>query len=159
MTEIVPVTTAGHIAATRELFRQYAVSLDFNLCFQNFEHELASLPGDYAPPRGALYLARVDGVSVGCIGLRPFSGNIGEIKRLYVAPTCRGQGLARSLVLSAITAAKRIGYETLVLDTLASMRPAIALYESFGFTRTVAYYPNPLADALYFRLSLPAPPQ
>jgi len=152
--EIIPATSDTHTAAVRQLFERYAASLDIDLAFQCFEHELAALPGDYAPPRGALYLARVDGVAAGCIGLRPFSDAVGELKRLYVDPAFRSQGLARALVSAAIAAARRIGYTALVLDTLSSMRPAIALYESFGFQPTEAYYPNPLPDALYFRASL-----
>jgi ribosomal protein S18 acetylase RimI-like enzyme len=152
--ELVPATADSDIADIRQLFQQYAASLDIDLAFQHFEHELAALPGDYASPRGALFLARVDGAPVGCIGLRPFSSSVGELKRLYVLPAFRGRGLARSLVSAAITAARAIGYGALVLDTLASMRAAIALYESFGFERTEAYYPNPLPDALYFRASL-----
>ena len=151
---IEPVTNEIDLDTTRELFRAYADSLPIDLSFQNFAHELASLPGEYAVPRGALFLARVDGAAVGCIGLRPFSGDTGELKRLYVVPEFRDRGLARSLVSAAIAAARRIGYTALVLDTLASMHPAITLYESFGFKRTPPYYANPLPDALYFRASI-----
>lgn len=154
MNEALPATTDSDIVAVRQLFEQYAASLAIDLGFQHFESELASLPGDYAPPRGALFVARADGAAVGCIGLRPFSESVGELKRLYVDPAFRGRGLARSLVAAAIDAARRIGYTALVLDTLASMWPAIALYESFGFKRTDAYYANPLPDVLYFRASL-----
>ena len=94
------------------------------------------------------------GLAAGCIGLRPFSNSVGELKRLYVIPAFRGRGFARSLVLSAITAARSIGYGALFLDTLSSMRSAIALYESIGLQRTAPYYPNPLPDVLYFHMSL-----
>lgn len=154
MNEIIPAVSKGDIASIRQLFEQYAASLGIDLSFQHFQSELASLPGDYAPPRGALFLARVAGLPAGCIGLRPFSDSVGELKRLYIAPAHRGHGLARSLVSTAIAAARQIGYDALVLDTLASMKPAIALYESFGFKRTTAYYPNPLPDVLYFRVTL-----
>ena len=154
LNEVLPAITDSDTLAVRQLFEQYAASLAIDLGFQHFERELASLPGDYAPPRGALFLARADGSPVGCIGLRPFSDSVGEIKRLYVLPAFRGSGLARCLVSAAIAAARRIGYRALVLDTLASMQPAIALYESFGFERTHAYYTNPLPDVLYFRASL-----
>src|SRR5687768_3249128 len=154
MNEVLPATTDSDIIAVRQLFEQYAASLAIDLCFQHFESELASLPGAYAPPRGALFLSHSDGFTVGCIGLRPFSDFVGELKRLYVVPAFRGRGIARSLVSAAIGAARRIGYSALVLDTLASMQPAIALYESFGFERTDAYYANPLPDVLYFRASL-----
>ncbi len=158
MSQIVQATAEGDVRATRELFEQYAASIGVCLCFQNFEQELSTLPGAYAPPGGALFLSRADGLPVGCIGLRPFSDTVGELKRLYVVPAFRGRGIARSLVSTAMAAGRSIGYQALVLDTLSSMRPAIALYESFGFQRTEAYYANPLPDVLYFRASLqPAP--
>jgi ribosomal protein S18 acetylase RimI-like enzyme len=159
--EIIPVVSPDDIRAIRQLFEQYAAALAVDLCFQNFQQELKTLPGDYASPRGALFLARVEGVAAGCIGLRPFSSSVGEVKRLYVNPAQRGQGLARALVSTVMDTARQIGYDSLVLDTLASMKPAIALYESFGFQRTAAYYPNPLPEVVYFRLSLskqPIPP-
>ena len=154
MNELIRATTDSDIIAVRQLFEQYAASLAIDLSFQHFEDELVSLPGAYSPPRGALFLARADGSAVGCIGLRPFSDSIGELKRLYVVPAFRGHGLARALVSAAIAAARSIGYSALVLDTLSSMRAAIALYESFGFQHTEAYYPNPLPDVLYFRMLL-----
>jgi ribosomal protein S18 acetylase RimI-like enzyme len=154
MNEIIPAISPSDIVAVRRLFELYAESLALDLSFRNFERELSSLPGDYSAPRGALFLARADGSAVGCIGLRPFSDTVGELKRLYVVPAFRGGGHARALVSSAVTAARCIGYRALVLDTLASMRPAIALYESFGFERTAPYYTNPLPDVLYFRLVL-----
>jgi ribosomal protein S18 acetylase RimI-like enzyme len=152
--EVIPATTDSDITAIRELFEQYAASLAIDLNFQHFDQELASLPGAYFSPRGALFLARADGSAAGCIGLRPFSNSVGELKRLYVLPAFRGRGFARSLVSSAIAAAWSIGYSALVLDTLSSMRSAIALYESFGFQRSTPYYRNPLPDVLYFRMSL-----
>jgi ribosomal protein S18 acetylase RimI-like enzyme len=158
--QIIQATSDSEILAVRQLFEEYAASLAIDLGFQHFADELASLPGAYAPPRGALFLARADGSAAGCIGLRPFSDSVGELKRLYVVPALRGHGLARSLVSSAIEAARSIGYRALVLDTLASMRPAIALYESFGFQRTEPYYPNPLPEVVYFRMFITAyPPQ
>jgi ribosomal protein S18 acetylase RimI-like enzyme len=154
MTLVLPASSDSDTQAVRKLFEEYAASLAIDLGFQDFERELASLPGDYSPPQGALFLAHADSSAVGCIGLRPFSESVGELKRLYVVPAFRGRGLARALVFAAIAAARRIGYRALVLDTLATMRPAIALYESFGFERTDAYYANPLPDVLYFRASL-----
>ncbi len=151
MAEIVAAVSSDDIATVGRLFRQYAESLDIDLAFQHFERELATLPGDYAAPRGALFLARLAGTPAGCIGVRPFAGSVGEVKRLYVLPAFRGRGLARSLVSAAVAAAGRLGYDALVLDTLASMREAIALYRSFGFEPTGPYYANPLPDALYFR--------
>jgi len=154
MNELIQVTDGCDVAAIRTLFAEYAASLIIDLSFQHFEDELGSLPGDYSPPRGALFLCRADGIAAGCIGLRPFSDSVGELKRLYVVPAFRGHGFARRLVGAAITSAKDIGYGELVLDTLASMRSAISLYESFGFTRTDAYYANPHPDALYFHAFL-----
>ena len=154
MNEFLPATTESDILAVRQLFEQYAAALAIDLSFQDFERELTSLPGDYAPPGGALFVARVNGLPVGCIGLRPVSDSIGEIKRLYVVPSFRSHEVGRNLVTAAIVSARRIGYTELLLDTLASMRSAIALYQSFGFERTEPYYANPLPEALYFRASL-----
>jgi putative acetyltransferase len=154
MKEVLPATSDSDILAVRQLFEEYAASLPIDLGFQHFDRELASLPGDYAPPRGALFVSRAEGVAAGCIGLRPFSDSVGEIKRLYVIPAFRGRGLARALVAEVVAAARRIGYTNLVLDTLGSMHSAIALYQSLGFVRTEAYYANPLPDVLYFRASL-----
>ena len=154
MNEVILATTDSDITAMRQLFEEYAASLAVDLGFQHFDQELVSLPGAYSSPRGALFLARADGLAAGCIGLRPFSNSVGELKRLYVLPAFRGRGFARSLVLSAIAAARSIGYSALFLDTLSSMRSAIALYESIGFQRTAPYYPNPLPDVLYFHMSL-----
>ena len=158
MPDVRPAVDDRDILAVRLLFEEYAASLAIDLGFQQFAGELASLPGDYAPPHGALFLAHDGSTAVGCIGLRPFSELEGELKRLYVVPAYRGRGLARALVASAVGAARRIGYRELVLDTLASMHPAVALYESFGFRQTTAYYPNPLPDVLYFRAQLAAEP-
>jgi ribosomal protein S18 acetylase RimI-like enzyme len=152
--QIIQVTAETHIAIVRQLFEQYAVSLPIDLGFQSFQGELVALPGAYSSPRGALFLGLANGSPIGCLGLRPFSDSVGELKRLYVLPAFRGRGFARSLVSTAIAAARDIGYRALVLDTLSSMCSAVALYQSFGFQRTDAYYPNPLPDVLYFRLSL-----
>jgi len=154
MIEFVSVTSDSEIAAVRELFAEYSASLTIDLNLQHIDGEMASLPGCYAAPQGALFLARVDGLAAGCIGVRPFSGAVGEVKRLYVRPDFRGRGFARALISLAITSAKEIGYRALVLDTLDSMHPAISLYESFGFQRTAPYWQNPFPNVLYFRLSL-----
>src|ERR1035438_5748440 len=107
MNSVLPACGDSDTQAVRELFRQYAASLAIDLSFQNFDGELASLPGDYSPPRGALFLAHADGSAVGCIGLRPFSESVGGLKRLYVVPAFRGRGLARSLISAAIVAARQ----------------------------------------------------
>jgi ribosomal protein S18 acetylase RimI-like enzyme len=152
--QIIRAKTDSEIRAVRLLFEEYAASIGVDLCFQNFEHELSTLPGAYGPPRGALFFSSEDGSAVGCIALRPFSDSVGELKRLYVVPAFRGRGIARSLVSAIMTKARNLGYQSLVLDTLSSMHAAIALYESFGFRRAEAYYPNPLPGVLYFRAAL-----
>ena len=147
-------TTARDLGEIRALFTAYAASLPIDLGLQHLDAELAALPGKYAPPAGALFLARDGDAAVGCVGLRPFDATRGEIKRMYVVPEARGQGLARALLATVIAEGRAIGYRTLVLDTLSSMTPAIALYEAAGFRRTDAYAPSPYADVAYFRLEL-----
>ena len=147
-----------HIPAVRERFREYAAWLKVDLCFQGFERELAELPGDYAAPRGRLLVA-CDGTHVvGCAGLRPLAGRDCEIKRLYVMPACRGQGIARRLAERLISEAKALGYRRILLDTLDFMVPARALYASLGFKEVSAYYHNPIPGAVYLAKELqPAP--
>ena len=168
------VARAGHdIELARELFREYAVWLAIDLCFQGFEEELAALPGKYAPPLGMLLLAGPPGDAVGCAALRPlerpasgpesnpipvrFAAPVGEVKRLYVQPRARGTGTGRALAQAIVDAARAIGYRTLCLDTLERMTEARALYESLGFTRCARYYDNPLDEAVYYSLDLHAP--
>ncbi|HEX6364307.1 MAG TPA: GNAT family N-acetyltransferase, partial [Albitalea sp.] len=125
------------IAATREIFREYAHSLDVDLCFQNFEAELASLPGDYAPPGGHLLLAFVDGALAGCGALRPMPdtdyANACEMKRLYVRPAFRRFGLGRVVAQALLDEAQQLGYSEVLLDTLDDMEAARGLYASLGF--------------------------
>lgn len=154
MNDVIPVTTDNDIAAIRRLFEEYSASLPVDLALQHIDHEMASLPGSYSAPRGALFLARADGSVAGCIGLRPFSESVGELKRLYVVPAFRGRGFARALVSAAIVAGRGSGYDALVLDSLDSMQAAILLYQSFGFRRTEPYWSNPFPNVQYFRLSL-----
>jgi ribosomal protein S18 acetylase RimI-like enzyme len=134
------------MAALRALFEAYATSLPIDLDYQGFAGELAGLPGKYAPPRGALLLARDGaGAAAGCVALRPL-GQPGycEMKRLYVVPAVRGEGLGRRLAEAIIEQARRIGYRAMRLDTLASMEGALSLYRSLGFLRVEAYYaPTP----------------
>jgi putative acetyltransferase len=157
MNEPIEATSAEDLRAARDLFQEYAAATGLDLAFQKFPEELNSLPGAYAPPRGTLLLARDEGTIAGCLGLRPFSETVGELKRLYVRPAHRGRGLAQLLVSRAIAVAERIGYRELVLDTLATMTPAIALYRSFGFEPIDAYYANPLPGVVYFRKRLSSP--
>jgi len=152
--ELIPAHHHESLPMMRELFREYAGSIEIDLCFQSFDEELAGLPGKYAPPIGRLILAEAEGIAAGCVAMRPIDNRVCEMKRLYVRPTFRGQGLGRALADSVITAAREIGYETMRLDTLSTMRGAIALYESLGFKQIPAYYENPSGLAVFFELRL-----
>lgn len=143
------------INRARELFEEYASWLGINLCFQNFDKELAGLPGDYSSPTGRLFLA-VDGDQIlGCVALRGLGAGACEMKRLYVRPDFRGKGLGRELTQAVIKAAREIGYQRMRLDTLpGKMDRAIAMYRSLGFREIEAYYHNPVAGATFMELSL-----
>jgi len=144
--QILPVRTAGDLAAATELFAGYAASLPVDLGYQDFEGELAALPGKYAPPAGELFLARdAAGAPLGCVGLRRLpDGACCEMKRLFLLPAARGLGLGRALTERVIDQARRLGYRELRLDTLASMTAAQALYGSMGFEQIDPYYaPTP----------------
>jgi len=147
-------STPADVALARELFREYADWLKVDLCFQDFERELAELPGDYAPPDGRLLLAWHHERPVGCIALRRIDATTGEVKRLYVRPEARGRRTGRQLVEQVIAATRAIGYRRLVLDTLPQMVEAQSLYRSFGFSEIPAYYANPLPGAVYLALDL-----
>ena len=153
-TTIVPATTAADVAQARALFLEYAAESKLDLCFQGFEEELAALPGKYAPPGGRLLLARDGEGTAGCGALRELSEGVCEMKRLFVRPAFRKQGVGRMLASRLVEEARRIGYRTMRLDTLASMHAARALYESLGFRRIPAYYTNPLAEVVYLELVL-----
>jgi GNAT superfamily N-acetyltransferase len=159
-TLIVP-RDAAQLDATREVFREYARSLDIDLCFQGFEAELAALPGDYAEPAGALLLALVDGEVAGCGALRPIADvdypNACEMKRLFVRRAFRRFGLGRMLAQALIDHARAAGYSCLLLDTLDEMETARELYASLGFTEVPPYYYNPIPGAHYLRVDLEAP--
>lgn len=143
-------------AIVRELFLEYMDSLGIDLSFQDVAAELAQLPGKYAPPRGAILIARDGAGSVqGCVALRPWlEPGTCEIKRLYVRPAARGQALGRRLAEAVIAAAARAGYVRVLLDTLASMKTARQLYVALGFRPVAPYYDNPLPDTLYMALEL-----
>jgi putative acetyltransferase len=153
-------TPAGpeELAQLREIFREYARGLGVDLCFQNFEQELAGLPGEYAPPRGALVVAHVDGELAGCVALRPLDTadypNAAEMKRLYVRRAFRGFGLGRQLAEAILDAARQAGYASVLLDTLDDMEAARALYEDLGFEAIPPYYHNPIAGAHYLKVDL-----
>jgi GNAT superfamily N-acetyltransferase len=153
-----PATTAADLAAVRELVREYADSLGFNLHFQQFEQELADLPGGYGPPGGCLLLAMAAGIPGGCVGVRPLEGEICEMKRLYVRPQARKSGLGRALAEAAISFGARAGYERMRLDTLPTMDQARALYAALGFTPIPPYRYNPIPDTLYLELKLTSSP-
>jgi len=151
---------ADHDAA-RDLFAAYAESLGFSLAYQAFDRELATLPGAYAPPTGALLLARVDDAPAGVVALRRLAPDIGEMKRLYVRPAYRvlrtGDGLSigRALALAIVAEARALGYRRLRLDTVAgTMAAAIRIYRSIGFVEIPAYYPSPLPGTVYMEAVL-----
>lgn len=145
----------GDLHDTAALFRAYAAALDVDLCFQGFERELAELPGAYAPPRGALLLARgEDGAALGCIALRPLDANACELKRLYVRPETRGTGLGRALVGAILAEATRLGYREIKLDTLPQLKEAMALYRSFGFQPVTPFGVHPYEGTLCFGKAL-----
>ncbi len=135
-----------------ELFEEYRKSLPIDLCFQNYQQELADLPGKYLIPKGRLYLAYVEGEVAGCVALRPFDNMNGEVKRLYVRKQYRKCGVGRYLMNVIIDDARQIGYDTLLLDTLSSMKAAIRLYENLGFEICPSYYNNPNQDTVYMQM-------
>lgn len=144
------------IETVRTLFVEYGESLNFSLCFQGFDEELASLPGSYAPPGGRLLLAEVAGDTAGIVGLRPaeMTGAC-EMKRLYLRPAFRGLGLGRRLAETVIAAAREAGYGKMVLDTVVeTMSEAGALYRDLGFVEIPPYYGNPTPGARYYALDL-----
>lgn len=145
---------AGRWSQARRLIEEYAATLDVDLSFQDIGHELERLPAEYGPPGGAFFLAEKDGRAIGCAGLRRFSAQAAEMKRLYVAEAARGLGVGRRLAEEVIAAARRLGYARLLLDTLPSMRDAQRLYLSLGFAPIAPYRNNPVAGTAYFALDL-----
>jgi len=138
----------------RELFSEYGRSLGIDLSFQDFPRELATLPGKYSAPEGAVILARLGGTACGCVALRMIEEVSCEMKRLYVRPDARGLGIGAELVRRIIEVAKSRGYRVMRLDTLPDMKSAIALYASFGFRRIPAYTYNPIHGAVYMEKDL-----
>ncbi len=169
MMTIAPVRKPEQLPDVRRLFEAYLASLTFDLDFQGFADEQATLPGKYAPPSGELLLAHREGRTVGCVALRDLGAGVRdlgagvcdlgagvcEMKRLFLDPEARGHGVGKALVAAIIEAARERGYAIMRLDTAAaSMGPAVALYKSFGFREIAAYTPNPLPDALFLELAL-----
>jgi GNAT superfamily N-acetyltransferase len=151
---IEPALDAGSIADCRALFLEYQRGLGVSLCFQGFDAELAGLPGDYAPPRGRLLIARQGDALAGCVALRPLFHRDAEMKRLFVRPAHRGTGLGRLLARRVILEAGALGYESLKLDTLPQMHPAQNLYAKLGFRDTAPYNENPIAGTRFLALDL-----
>ena len=142
------------IAHVRQFFRNYAGWLGVDLSFQKFDEEMASLPGAYSAPNGRLFYVEHAGQPAGCVGIRPFSEGVCEMKRLYVEPAQRGFGIGRELALAGIKAAKEIGYRKILLDTLPAMRIAVKLYRELGFQESPAYYQTPIEGTMFLALDL-----
>ena len=157
-TRIHAATSALEMEVLRVLFQEYAAGLGVDLAFQNFDQELAGLPGIYEPGRGSLLLAQVDGAWAGCCALRPLDTvdypNAAEMKRLYVRPSFRRGGVGRLLTEAILDAARARAYDCVLLDTLTDMESARALYEELGFEEVPPYYFNPIAGAHYLKVSL-----
>ncbi|HEY2646464.1 MAG TPA: GNAT family N-acetyltransferase [Candidatus Acidoferrales bacterium] len=159
MFRIVPAFSEEDISQARNLFREYATTRGVLPCVQDFEREVSSLPGAYAPPTGRLLLAIHEGAengaaAVGCGAIRKFQGGVCEMKRLYLRPAFRGDGTGRKLAEELVTEARSIGYARMVLDTLPTMDKAHKLYRSLGFHEIPAYWNNPIPGVLYFELKL-----
>ncbi len=154
MIRLVPARTREDLSRARALFEEYASSLHFDLDFQNFEKELAGLPGGYVPPEGRLLLAWDQGQVAGCVALRKIDREIREMKRLYVRPSFRRLGVGRVLALAIIQEARKIGYSRMRPDTVPSMKDAQATYESLGFQKIAPYCPNPVPGAAFLELNL-----
>ena len=156
--QLITPSTAPELEAARQIIREYAAQQQVDLCFQGLEAELAELPGEYAEPRGALLIATQNGEAVGCCALRPLDmvdyANACEMKRLYVKQGLRGTGLGRQLTEAMLDAARRAGYDCVLLDTLDEMESARTLYKDLGFEEIPPYYHNPIEGAHYLKVNL-----
>jgi putative acetyltransferase len=153
--KLIEAQSEEEIRDARKLFQEYAAGLGFSLCFQNFDKELAQLPGEYVAPSGRLLLAVSEDGPAGCVAVRRINDEICEMKRLYVRPEFRGTGLGRTLAEAIIQAAREIGYRRMRLDTLpGKMDRAIAMYHSLGFKEIQPYYHNPVTNAAFMELDL-----
>lgn len=163
MHNILPASSAQDLEDVRMLFREYSALVAEALCFQNFDQELEALPGQYAPPEGALLIARdaqgaarsgTGGDAAGCVALRRIDAETGEMKRMYVRERCRGSGLGRRLAIAVLEEARKRNHSRVVLDTLPKLGTAIALYRDLGFRECRPYLPAPTPGALCFELEL-----
>ncbi len=154
MLNIITAETREHIKHFHELFREYEKQLNVDLCFQDFETELANLPGVYAPPEGCMLLAEYDNKIAGCATLKKIGEGVCEMKRLYVRPAFRGKAIGRELSEAIVEEARKMGYAKMRLDTLSRLTEAITLYRSMGFKEIKPYVFNPLDDVIYMELEL-----
>lgn len=152
--KIIQAQTADEMETVRALFREYERFLKVDLCFRGFAEELATLPGRYAPPQGRLLLAQESERVAGCVALRPLDDGVCEMKRLFVRPDSRGQGLGRMLAQRIIHEAITVGYTMMRLDTLDTLERAMRIYETLGFQRCASYYANPLPGVVYWERAL-----
>jgi len=153
-TNLLKPQSAAEWREARRLVEEYAASLNVDLSFQNFAQELEHFENEYSAPSGAFLLAREEGSFVGCVGLRKLSDTVGEIKRLYVAPTARGLGFGEALVRGIVDEGKQLKYTRLVLDTLPSMLEARSLYHALGFKPVAPYRFNPVSGTAFLELQL-----
>jgi ribosomal protein S18 acetylase RimI-like enzyme len=153
--KIIQAKSEAELQQVRTLFSEYVDWLGINLCFQNYEKELAELPGEYAPPNGRLFLAVEGDAAAACAALRDLGDGTCEMKRLFVSPEFRGQRLGWQLAELILNEARAIGYQRIRLDTLpGKMDRAIAMYRTLGFKEIAPYYQNPVCDALFMELAL-----
>ncbi len=152
--EIQRVAMPEDYEEAQALIEEYVGTLGFDLTFQDFDHEISNLPGAYRPPDSCILLATQDDIVLGCVALRPFERDVCEMKRLYVRPAGRGQGIGRRLAEAVIEEARRVGYRVMRLDTIGTMHAANALYRSLGFREIPAYRDNPVDGARFFELTL-----
>jgi putative acetyltransferase len=154
MLKLVHVDSPEEMPVVRKLFEEYAASLDIDLCFQGFDRELDTLPGDYAPPGGTIIVASSDEAVAGCVALRSIDEHVCEMKRLFVKSEHRGKGIGRALAEAVIEHARNLGYVSIRLDTLQSMTEANALYATLGFKECPPYRYNPCQFPVFMELSL-----
>jgi ribosomal protein S18 acetylase RimI-like enzyme len=152
--KILDAQAGENLESVRKLFEEYADSLNFDLCFQNFDVELAKLPGEYVPPTGCLLLAMYQNQAAGCVAMRQIDEGVCEMKRLYVRPQFRRNGIGRALAEAVIERAKKAGYSQMRLDTAPTMDTARGLYESMGFKTIGPYRFNPIEGTAFMELML-----